>query len=583
MLDKIAAVCYVITFCFAYYRLYVFPKSSQKHNGVVWIWLTLVLETGGQGLAAGLINAAHISVNLWSMTLINLLLGVVAFFIQRKKNAGNQAYYFKKYDLFFCLSLLVLGLAFLISFKGKSLNLVFYNSDASVHFKNTMAVVRDEALPTMYFSELRTAMVIRCFIPFLSEFQAYRVFVFMDWFYYFLEITVFTLVIREYVDDIKTKLVSILFTAAYALGYPMLGYLYSFLYWGLGIMLMGALLLLVKYYKEKTLSYGFFIVSMVFLCNSITMCYMLFGPFVFAALAIYLTYEYFIENKKLDLKWLAMCFEIFLLPTAIAVYYCYFQFLAQQSLSVGGVMNIAGGAYPECYIHFLWLIIPFGIEVYYNIRQKRLDETMVFGICAVCVVGVLAVLYYQQKIGYYYFSKYFYVLWFVLYVEAFKGTVHLLKEHGRVIAGYYVLVVLALFVFETQNSQKGENRMIDVYQFNLALYQGSYVQCAPEFLDSCRYIMKELPEGAQVPILVEQDLYNTCYWYEGITGKNSSGYYTWFRDVNEIRQDLSNGAVPYFAVLYGSVFCQENADFINQFPCAAQNSVMGIYATGAAQ
>lgn len=583
MLDKAAAVLYIITFCFSYYRLFICPKSNQTHNGIVWIWLTLILEVCGQGLFAGIINAFHVPVNLWSMSLINILIGLIVMAVQKKKKSGNQKYYYKKFDIFFCLGLLIVGLYFLLSFKGKDLNLVFYNSDASVHFKNTMAVVRDQALPTMYFSELWTAMVIHCVIPFFSEVNAYKAFVFMDWFYYFLEIVMFTLIIREYADDIKTKVISVLFTVVYALGYPMLGYLYSFLYWGLGIMLMGALLLIVKYQKEKKLSYGFSVVSMMVLCNAVTMCYMLFGPFVFVALAICLTYQYFADNKKLDLQWLKMCFEIFLLPTAIAVYYCYFQFLAQQSLSVGGVMNIAGGAYPECYIHFIWLLVPFAAEVYYCIRNKKPDETMIFSICAICVVSVLAVLYFRQKIGYYYFSKYFYVLWFVLYVDAFKGTVHLLKEHGKAVAGYYILAVLAVLLFEGKNSQLGEARMVDVYQFNLALYRGSYVQCPPEFLEPCRVIMEELPEDAEVPLIAEQNLYSTCYWYEGITGKNSSAYYTWFRDINEIKQDLSNGAVPYFAVLYNSSVYQENADFINQFPCVNQNGVMGIYATGAVQ
>ena len=43
MLDKIAAVIYVITFGFAYYRMFVLPKGNRKLNGVTWILLTLLL------------------------------------------------------------------------------------------------------------------------------------------------------------------------------------------------------------------------------------------------------------------------------------------------------------------------------------------------------------------------------------------------------------------------------------------------------------------------------------------------------------------------------------------------------------
>ena len=54
MLDKIAAVIYVITFGFAYYRMFVLPKGNRKLNGVTWILLTLLLEASGQALVAGI-------------------------------------------------------------------------------------------------------------------------------------------------------------------------------------------------------------------------------------------------------------------------------------------------------------------------------------------------------------------------------------------------------------------------------------------------------------------------------------------------------------------------------------------------
>ena len=66
MLDKIAAVIYVITFGFAYYRMFVLPKGNRKLNGVTWILLTLLLEASGQALVAGIINAFHAPVNLWN-------------------------------------------------------------------------------------------------------------------------------------------------------------------------------------------------------------------------------------------------------------------------------------------------------------------------------------------------------------------------------------------------------------------------------------------------------------------------------------------------------------------------------------
>ena len=79
MLDKIAAVIYVITFGFAYYRMFVLPKGNRKLNGVTWILLTLLLEASGQALVAGIINAFHAPVNLWTVSAINLVMGLTAW------------------------------------------------------------------------------------------------------------------------------------------------------------------------------------------------------------------------------------------------------------------------------------------------------------------------------------------------------------------------------------------------------------------------------------------------------------------------------------------------------------------------
>ena len=582
MLDKIAAVIYVITFGFAYYRMFVLPKGNRKLNGVTWILLTILLEASGQALVAGIINAFHAPVNLWTVSAINLVMGLTAWGICFKTKQKKQSYEWKKYDICYAVILFVAGIIFLFWFKGFRLDPVFCNSDAAVHFKNAMSVVRDEALPTMYFSELWNAMAIRCVIPFIGEINAVRVYVLMDWLYFVLEIWMFVAILREYVDDVKATVAAVVFTIMYLLGYPMLGYLYTFLYWGMGVMLIGAVYLLLKKYREEKISYGFTIVSMMLLCNAITMCYMLFGPYVFVMLALYLTYLWLVTKRKLDLAWLKMCFGIFLLPTALAVYYCYFQFLAAQSLSVGSVMSIVGGAYQEAYVHFIWLLIPFVVEVICSIRRKRMDETMLFSIGALLMVGVLTVLYLRGRIGYYYYSKYFNVLWFALYVDAFKGMLHILKWKWQVVCGYAVVVAAGFFVFWSVHIFPETTAQMDVYKYNTTLFQASHNQCAKKFMDTCQYVMKKLPKKDTVPIMLELESYSTCYWYEGITGKNSAEYYTWSNNKDDVFFNLAQQKVPYFVIVYGSGLYKDYKDFFDQFECLDRNSVSGVYASYAA-
>mgnify|MGYP007014023611 FL=1 len=113
MLDKIAAVIYVITFGFAYYRMFVLPKGNRKLNGVTWILLTLLLEASGQALVAGIINAFHAPVNLWTVSAINLVMGLTAWGICFKTKQKKQSYEWKKYDICYAVILFVAGIIFL--------------------------------------------------------------------------------------------------------------------------------------------------------------------------------------------------------------------------------------------------------------------------------------------------------------------------------------------------------------------------------------------------------------------------------------------------------------------------------------
>lgn len=578
MIDKIAVVFYAITFITTYYQLYVYPKSKKIYNGVTWLLLSLLIEVSFQALIAGAINVIKIPINLWSMGAVNLLMGVVLYFGKYRGEEEKQKYFYDKYDIAVFATVFVLGFLFLISFKGIHINMLFFNSDAAVHYKNAMAVVRNQDLPTMYFSELWNCMAMRCVMPFIPEVDLYKVYIVMESIFLIMEIQTLFAIIREYIQDIKAKIMAIPILIFYAFGYPMMGYLYSFTYWGMGVMLIGALLLIAKYYREKIISPGFAVFVMMTLCNAVTMCYMLFGPFAFVSLALVLTYDYFSDKNKLDLLWIKLCMQVFLLPTAMAIYYCYFKFLSEQSLTISGIMQMTGGTYQENYFHFYWLILPVIIELYCVIRSKKIDEIVIFSVCSVVLEIVLNRLYTNGIIQYYYFSKYFYILWFFGYIMAFRGGVRIL-QHIRLIFIYLILALMMEMVFWRDHLPVTIESVKDIYLFNDYLYKSTRLQCSDNFLDECNYIIENTSDTDEVPLIVEADLYSSCYWYEGITGKDSANYYTWTQDWEKIKQKLLAKQTPYFMVMYQSALYQENQDFFNQFERIDYNDEVAVYKT----
>ena len=148
--------------------------------------------------------------------------------------------------------------------------------------------------------------------------------------------------------------------------------------------------------------------------------------------------------------------------------------------------------------------------------------------------------------------------------------------------GYAVVVAAGFFVFWSVHIFPETTAQMDVYKYNTTLFQASHNQCAKEFMDTCQYVMKKLPKKDTVPIMLELESYSTCYWYEGITGKNSAEYYTWSNNKDDVFFNLAQQKVPYFVIVYGSGLYKDYKDFFDQFECLDRNSVSGVYASYAA-
>lgn len=583
-------IVYLATFLFAYFTIFRCYKSEQKLNGVTWLMLSLLIELCIGAFVAGIINIANIPINLWSMSCVNLFVGgYLQYCCWREKR--TQRYDWEHFDVFFLIGLFAVLSVFLIFFKGPQIQMKFYNSDAGVHLKNTMNVVRSEHLPTMYFSELWTAMAIKCFLPVIKEINAYKIFILADHFFLFLEIEMFMIIIREYAKTNQQKTAAVFVSILYVFGYPMLSYLYSFYYWGMGILLIGSLLLFAKYYKESLIERSKLVIALMLTCNAITSCYMLFGPFAFVILFLYLSYVYVTEYHKLDLSWMALCLKVFLFPTILAIYYCYFVFLAKENLSVGEVINTSGGTYVDRYLNFLWLI-PLGIYLFVRcIKEREIDIVMTSELCNLLLIVVFMVLCRKGRISVYYFSKFFYPFWLFSFIIAFQAICSIMEHHSRFMISYCVVVLLLTIGYfgkyerqmlaqETDiETELHINRKLGLYGYNYGLYRMTYVQYADEYMKACDYVMKELKNENQVPMLAGIENYSHCFWYEAITGRDSTEYYGWTQEFSEIQDKLDSHDVDYFVIYKNTNIYLSYQDYFESFDKVYDNDLAMVCST----
>lgn len=586
----VASFLFVISFGVCYAGIFRWKKAEQPLNGVIWVVLNLITELCYGAFVGGILNAVRVPINLWTMSGVYLVLGIVALVKVYRDNA-QQTYKWKLYDFIYVGFMAIFVLIVMLKTTTFHLNLVFMNSDAAVHLKNAMHVVTSQQLPTMFYTELHNAMIFEVFLPWISRIYMYKVFMVIDLVALFLQAVMFMMCIREYMSNKVVKFLSLCVGALYVLGYPLNSFMFNFHYWGIGIMLIGFVLLMLRSYGGSEIDRGYALVNIMMGCNAVTMCYMIFGPGTFIATFLVLLMYQRREGKLVSLDTVLLEFKVFIIPTIIAVYYCYFQFLKKESFTVSSVMTILGGSYMEFFIDFIFVLPVVLYVLVRQVRRKRADENTVFLMTFAIFLMVLVKIYMDAKISPYYFFKCYFPIWFFMFIMAMDGINQMYEEAKEIlVAG--ILLFAFLFVMSFGNV---ENRLLNaqtmimnqvnrsdeffnMYRYNRALVQDTQIRYSDEYMEGCAYVMDEL-KGEEVPVITNIYNYEKCYWYEAITGQDCSRYYLWHFDIDNIKGKLAESDVNYFMVYKDSQVYEENKDWMNQYKVVFENNTVMIAAT----
>ena len=555
-----------------YITLFLLRKSEKKLNGVIWLIITLLLEMCWSVLTAGILNLVHIPINITSIGLVYLV-SAVLLGVKLYRDKEVQKYRWNVLDIVFTV-LVFAGVTGIVLYKaGPQLGMTFHNSDAAVHLKNAVQFVQEEHLPTMYFAPFQLGMLIEIAKPVVAIYSYYKIFLLFDAFLFALEISLFVLYFNEYVSKRWMQVAGFFFALLCAAGYPMHSYLFSFYYWGLGVALMLCAAYLLQKYRRQEIRGGYALFALMLVCNGVTMCYMLFGPLTFVAVFFCLISIMRKEGTLVCGKNIVTMLQVFLLPTILAVYYCYVQFLQKQAMSASDVMTIDGGIYRELYANFI-LLIPFVLYALIRaFRKKQVEENTIFFITTAVCVLILFVLTYKDRMSGYYFFKFYYPLWVFAFALTFYGVLEMKKEHWESLLSYGALIVF-LFVMhyghieskiiEHKKSLLAEeyaSMFFNLYDNNKAWLVDAQPLFTETYMELCRYKVDHL-SGEEVPLLSSQEGYAKCYWYEAATGEDCSDYYGWQNSYKEIIKKLKANGVKYVAVYReDSIYGEHASDF----------------------
>ena len=581
MIACLSSALFLLSFISIVVIFMMLPKANapKRENFIVWLAASIVGFYCYEALMGGIINLVGIPINLFTLTILNAITFFFMLFYVRK-HKQIQRYCISWYDVI-SWSFLVAGIViFCISRYGTALLPTYETSDPGTHLKMAAYLVKDGNLSEMYFGPLFNAIHIMVLKPLFDFPNHYKAFILSDMFAFVLSGLVFLALIQSHLKGRLMKLAGILFSIFYMLGYPLSNHLFGFSYLGISVMLITFLMLIMQIYQSDEYKKEQLILMLMMGLYALSVCYVLFVPFVATALVAAICIKYIREKRLITLEFLVTCIQVFLLPFILCL--CYM--LKFSDLMSGGSLAAEGYISRDLYTNFI-LIAPvtlFGAFVSY---KKRQWFACFLGIAIALYILTMLFFTLKGKVSTYYFYKTHYVLWLICFYLAVYGCAALYEAaKGAAISWGIVAIAIVgmaigngdtflqerVYLVNPQDSANSK-KLAQIYVLNQYYLQNISVKYTDDdvALNTTGY---EYAKNSDSSILPVYDWLDT-FWFEAMTVQNFSKYYTWFvSDFKSYIELIANDGFRYVVVRYAGEFYKNHADYFDQLERVYENS-----------
>lgn len=427
----------IITFLMIILHILIY-KKEEKQNLLKWIAITIVINFCYNIFICVILSFIRIKSTLITLSILNSIVSILLG-IKIHKDKKIQKYEINKIDIIALIIMLLIVVVTAIKQYGFPLNVTHEITDATIHyfvadefyhtsellFNGNTDILNmwkvDFFMPGAY---INTGILFKIFSGVISETyfcQLYFIFDISIWFLSGILMYVFL--------SKNKKIIALIFSIIYMLGYPLNSLLSGFSYLSLVLDIVIGLLIvskedISKYYKA----------ILMFLLNfGMFFSYYFFAPVVYLAIFLQIILNIKKNNEKIFTKEniIKVLYTLILPGIAGVLYFVVFQFLQFNTNPVtnsADVISMDGTIYMNFISNIIIYILLSIYYIIYCIKNKKIKLENIMLIMNILFLVILYIGMKTEKVSEYYYYKTYYLLWILLISVAFFGLEQIMEK-----------------------------------------------------------------------------------------------------------------------------------------------------------
>ena len=465
-------------------------KKEEKENLLKWIAITIVINFCYNIFVCVILSFIKIPSTLITLSILNIIISIMLG-IKIYKDKKIQKYEISKIDI---LALILMGIIVIVTVikqYGIPINIKHEITDATVHYfvadefyhYSQLLVNGNSDILNMWHVDffmpgayINTGILFKIFSGIISETyfcQLYFIFDISIWFLSGILMYVFL--------SKNKKIVPLIFSIIYMLGYPLNSLLSGFSYLSLALDIIIAILIvnreeIHKYYK----------IILMFLLNfGMFFSYYFFAPVVYLAIFLQIIIEIKKNNEKIFSKEniIKILYTLILPGTVGVLFFVVFQFLKFNTNPVSNSANIISKN-GDIYMNFIGNVIIFLLlsiyQIIYCIKNKKVKLENIMLILNIIFLAILYIGMKTEKVSEYYYYKTYYLLWILLISVGYFGLEKITQK--RKLISYMCLGIYCTGLIATSITNQSLY-LLDIYRENDRMIQEDKVIISFEELE----------------------------------------------------------------------------------------------------